>query len=292
MTQCWYRTMFFVTCVYGVHSALSSLAAQTSSAQAPLQIFVSASAKNGSPITPDDSTLSATIDKQPVQISSVHSAKNDKLLFAVMVDISSSQAPKEAALKYAALKIFQGLTSDQSQGYLVLFSTQAYPSKRPLQPSEVQSALEHIRFNGGTALYDGIAQISSGILSKGKNPDISRRIVVVLSDGDDNYSHILADKMEETEQREGVAIFSLSEYRADSSGKGLDLLKQFAKDTGGTAVLQNKMADGVAALVVAVQSQSVISIAPVPSSGRLHSLSIKTQEKGVSIAAPAHILIP
>ena len=292
MTQRWRRTVFLVVFVWGARGALSSLAAQTPSAQAPLQIFVSASAKDGSPITPDASTLSVAIDKQPVQITSVHSAKDDKLLFAVMVDISSSEAPKEAALKDAALKIFQGLTSDQSQGYLVLFSTQTYPSKRPLQPSEVQSALEQIRFNGGTALYDGIAQISSGILSKGQNPDISRRVLVVLSDGDDNYSHMLADKMEETEQREGVPVFSLSEYRADSSGKGLDLLKQFAKDTGGTAVLENKMADGVAALVAAVQSQSVLSIAPVPGSARLRSLSIKTQEKGVNIAAPAHILIP
>lgn len=185
-----------MVCVWGAHGALSSLA-QTPSAQAPLKIFVSASAKDGSPITPDASTLSVAIDKQPVKINSVHSAKDDKLLFAVMVDISGSEAPKETALKDAALKIFQGLTSDQSQGYLVLFSTQTYPSKRPLQPSEVQYALEHFRFNGRTALYDGIAQISSGILSKGQNPDISRRIVVVLSDGVDNYSHILAAKMEE-----------------------------------------------------------------------------------------------
>jgi Ca-activated chloride channel homolog len=253
---------------------------------------VSASAKNGSPITPEPSTLSAAIDKQPVQITSVHSAKDGKLLFAVMVDISSFQKPKEAALKDAALKIFQGLTNEQSQGYLVLFDMHTYPSKRPLQPSEVQAALNHIGFGGGTALYDGITQISSGILSRRQNPDISRRVLVVLSDGDDNYSHILADKMEEAEQREGVSNFSLSEYRADGSGKGLDSLKQFAKDTGGTAVLENKMADGVAALIASVQSQSVLSVAPVPSSARLRSLSIKTQEKGVSIAAPAHILIP
>ena len=196
-------------------------------------------------------------------------------------------------MKDAALKIFQGLTNEQSQGYLVLFSTQTYPSKRPLQPAEVQSALGQIRFNGGTALYDAIAQVSSGILGKAQSPDISRRVLIVLSDGDDNYSHTFADKMEETEQREGVPLFSLSEYSAGGSGKGLDLLQQFAKDTGGNAVLENKMADGVAALIADVQSQSILSIAPAHSgNGRLHSLSIKTLEKGVNIAAPAHILIP
>lgn len=91
-----------------------------------------------------------------------------------------------------------------------------------------------------------------------------------------------------------MAVFSLSEGWADGSGTGLDLLKQFAKGTGGTAVLENKMADGVAALIAAVQSQSVLSIAAPtqPGSGRLHSLSIKTLEKGVHIAAPARILIP
>ena len=258
MTQRWYRAVSFVVCVCGAHGGALSSLAQTPSAQAPLKIFVSASAKDGSPITPDASTLSVAIDKQPVQITSVRSAKDDKLLFAVMIDISSSQAPMKAALKYAALKIFQGLTNEQSQGYLVPFDILTYASKRPLQLSEVQSELEHMGFGGGTALYDGVAQISSGILSKGQNPDISRRIVVVLSDGDDNYSHMLASKMEETEQREGVPVFSLSV----GSRQGLDdVLKQIAKDTGGTAVLENKMADGVAALVAAVQSQSVLSIA-------------------------------
>ncbi len=239
------------------------------------------------------STLSVATDKQPVQITSVHSAKDDKLLFAARIDIRWHSMEMEAALKDAALKIFQGLTSDQSQGYLVLFNTQTFPSKRPLQPWEVQYALKHLPFNGGTALYDGIAQISSGILSKSQNPDISRRVLIVLSDGDDNYSHMLASKMEETEQREGVAVFSLAEYGADT-GHGLELLKQFAKDTGGTAVLEKKMADGVAALIAAVQGQSVLGIAAPtqPGSGTLHSLSIKTREKGVQIAAPANIPIP
>jgi hypothetical protein len=293
MSRRWYRTVLFLLCVWGAHGALSSLA-QTPSAQAPLKIFVTASSKDGSPITPDVSTLSVAIDKQPVQITSVHSAKDDKLLFAVMLDKSSSQAPREAALKDAALKIFQGLTNEHSQGYLVLVDTHTFPSKRPLQPSEVQFTLEHIGFGGGTALYDGIAQISSGILSKSQNRDISRRVLIVLSDGDDNYSNILASKMDETEQREGVPVFSLLQYEADGSRRGSDALQQSAKDTGGTAVFENRSLDGVAALIAAVQSQSVLSIAAPtqPGGGRLHSLSIKTREKGVHIAAPANILIP
>ncbi len=207
-----------------------------------------------------------------------------------MLDDSSSERPMAAALKDAVLRIFGGLTNEQSQGYLVPFDVQTYPSKQPLQPSEVQPALAQISFGGGTALYDGMAHISSGILSKSKNPNIARRVLIVLSDGNDNYSHISATMMEEAVEREGVSVFSLLQHRPDE----IYALKQFANDTGGTAVLYNKIPDSAAALIAAVQGQSVLTIAaPIQPGGRkLHSLSIKTLDKGVHIAAPTHILIP
>jgi hypothetical protein len=294
MTHRWGRTVLLLASAYAVSSALPNLiAAQTPASQAPLQILVSAAAKDGAPVTVDASALSASIDKQPAQIVSVRPTNDDKLLFAVMVDMSSSEAPKEAALKDAAIKTFQGLTNERSHGYLVLFNVQAYPSKRPLQPEEVQDELNRIRFHGGTALYDAIAQVSSGLLSRSQNPDTARRALIVLSDGDDNYSHILADKMEEAAERESLPIFSLSERRSDRSEKGSDMLESFARDTGGTAVLVNKMPDGVPRLVTAVQGQSMLSVAsPLAGDGKLHSLSVKTSKKGISVAAPAHILMP
>lgn len=278
--------------LFGAANAIA--VAQAAAANPPLvQVFVSATAKDGTPAALDPSVLTVSVDKAPAQVLSTRPAKDDKLLFAVMVDVSASEKPKERALEDAALQIFQQLSVGSSQGYLVLFNVETYLSKRPLLPSETQVVLDRFRFTGGTALYDSVAQVCSGILSRSNNPDSPRRILIILSDGDDNASQIAADKMEEAVQQESVPIFSLAEYSTGGSSKGLDTLMRLGRDTGGTQVLGETMAAALPKLLAAIRGQSLLSIAPTQTNGsRLHSLSIKTSEKGVSVAAPARIFIP
>jgi Ca-activated chloride channel homolog len=260
-------------------------------ARLPVQVFATMSTKDGSVATPATSTLQAAIDKQPAQVLLLRPVKDDKLLFAVLIDISSSEASKEQPIKDAALRLFQGLSNEQSYGYLVLVNQLVLPSKRPLQPSEVQATLDRIRFYGGTALYDGIGQICTQILGISQNPDTPRRVLILLSDGDDNYSHLTFAKAEEAAEREGVAIFSLAE--SSSPSKGEASLKQASKDTGGREIVVNKLSEGIAPLLTAIQGQLVLSIAPSQAADqKLHSLAVKTTEKDISVSVPAHILLP
>jgi hypothetical protein len=257
----------------------------------PIQIFAAISTKNGSIETPAPSTLNAFIDKQPVQVLSLRPAKDDKLLFAMLVDVSGSGWEKGQSIKDAAMRLFQGLSNEQSQGYLLLLNQQVMLSKRPLQPSEVQSTLDLIRFYGGTALYDGIAQTCTLTLNASQNPGTPRRVLIVLSDGDDNESHLTLAKAEEACEREGVAIFSLAE--PSDSKKGGTALTQVSHDTGGVEVFVNKRSDGIAPLLVAIQGQSVLSIQPSQAADReLRSLVVKTTEKDISVSVPAHVLLP
>jgi len=222
---------------------------------------------------------------------SLRPAKDDKLLFVLLVDISTSETPKAQAIKDAAVKLFDGLSTGDSKGYLVLFNQSVMPSKRPLLTSEVQATMDQIKFNGGTAVYDGIAQSCTQILSAAQHPDSPRRILIVLSDGDDNYSHITFTQAEQAAQHEGVAIFSLAEFSASS--KGETILKQVSRDTGGREVFVNKLPDGIASLLTAIQNQWVLSIAPSQAADqKLHSLSVKKSQKDLSIDAPSHIQLP
>jgi len=235
--------------------------------------------------------LSVTIDKRPVQLVSLRPAKDDKLLFVLLVDISTSQAPKAQSIKDAAVRIFDGLSTGGNQGYLVLMNQLVMPSKRPLQTSEVQATLDQIRFNGGTAVYDAIAQSCTNILAASRNLDYPRRDLIVLSDGDDNYSHLTFLQAEEAAQREGIAIFSSAEFSSESKGEAV--LKQASRDTGGRDVFVNKLPDGVAPLLAAIQDQWVLNITPAQAADqKLHSLSVKTSEKDLSIAEPSRIPLP
>src|SRR6202043_652081 len=92
--------------------------------------------------------------------------------------------------KKAASQLFQGLATDGNQGYLVLFNVSAAISARPLQASEVQRLLEVAKFGGGTAVYDAVEQTCIQKLSRSKNPNIPRRVILLISDGEDNQSHV------------------------------------------------------------------------------------------------------
>ena len=192
---------------------LSYLAAQVPASLnpggAPIMVFVTASGKNSSSDSLDQSKLTVTLDKQPVQVTSVRSAKSDNLLFAVVVDTSTSSAKNSVFIKEAAYNLFQGLSTGGNRGYLVFFDTTARSSKGPLQVPEALKALEEIRFGGATALFDTIAETTK-VLSRGANPDTPRRVMLLLTDGDDNQSHIYLENAIASAQKEGVSIFALA----------------------------------------------------------------------------------
>ena len=74
------------------------------SARPPAQVYLSVLNKDGSPAIPAQSDLSVFIDKKPAQVTALRSAKDDKLLFAVLVDLSGSDASKAKEIKEADRK--------------------------------------------------------------------------------------------------------------------------------------------------------------------------------------------
>jgi Ca-activated chloride channel family protein len=269
----------------------SSDATPLAAAKPPVQIFATIVTKDGSTALPAPEIFNVSLDKQQAQVVSLRPAKDEKLLFAVIVDISSSGKAQAQSIKDAAIRIFQGLSSDRSQGYLVLLDHLVMPSKRPLQPSEVQTVVNNIGFGGGTALFDGIEQTCTQTLGRSQNPNTPRRVLILLSDGDDNYSHITLAKADEAAEREGVAVFSLATSLSSSQGEAI--LKQASKDTGGRAVLVKQLLEGIAPLLAGIQGQSILSIVPSQAADqKLHSLMVRTTEKDLSVSVPARILLP
>jgi VWFA-related protein len=257
-----------------------------------VQVFLIASGKHDSAVTPAQSELSVSVDKQPAQVNTLRPAKGDALLFAVVVDTSKSDASGAALIKKAALQLFQGLATDNNQGYLVLFSGSVATSRQPLQVAQAQSALDAARFEGGTAVYDAIEQTCIQKLRKSGNSNAPRRVIVLISDGEDNMSHITPTAAEETAEKEGVAVFSLITQSSLAGPRGEHFMKKVSQNTGGWAFSVKNPVDGVAPLLTAINSQWALTFVPAQSlDQKLHSLGLKTSQKDVSFSAPAHIFI-
>jgi Mg-chelatase subunit ChlD len=256
-----------------------------------IQVFLIASSKDGSPATPVQSELSVSVDKQLGQINSLRSVKSDNLLFAVLVDVSGSEAANAKSVTSAAAQLFQGLLTDGNQGYLVLFSDIVAITRAPIQVPQLDRDLNRVKFAGGTAAYDAIEQVCRGALSRSRNPDRPRRVVVLISDGDDNASRIRHEEAETAAEEEGVAVFCLSPLN-HSSHRGEQFLKEVSHSSGGRAIIGKNSMEGVAQLLSAIGEQWTLSFTPVQTpDSRLHSLSVKSSQKGVNISAPAHIFL-
>lgn len=252
-----------------------------------VKVFLTAT-DGDSPGSPSLSNLSVYVDKRPTQIVSLRSAKGDQLTFALLVDVSTSQSRNADSIREAAWQIFDGLSNGNNRGYLVFFENRVLISKAPLQKSSAQSALKNVRFGGGTALFDAIGETCTQVLKSSLNPGSPRRVIVLLSDGDDNQSRLSAKKAEEAAEGEGVAIFALStSSTAPREGR---FLKEASQNTGGQTIIAHDLGEGVRSLLAAIDDQWAITLLPPAVPDReLHSLEIKNAEKKVRLSSPARI---
>ena len=274
------------------------------SSNRPFQIYITASEKDDSPPIPTLSKLKGAIDKHDAQLTSLRSANADKMRFALLVDASNSETNQAASIREAAVQLFRGLLEHGNEGYLLVFNEQVFTSSKPLQLPEVRQALESgvrqahecVKPCGGSAINDAIALASQKILSKLGNPETPRRVILLISDGEDNSSKINLSETLEIAIREGVSIFSLQTGTSEMGSREARFAKLFMQlaslDTGGQSFRPKRVEEGVPLLLEAIHKQWVLGVVPPQvHDQKLHTLSIKSSEKNVQISAPAQILL-
>jgi hypothetical protein len=261
------------------------------SGEAALQFFLTALAKDNSPAVLKETVLSVRVDKAVAQVKGVRSAKDDPLLFAVVVDVSRSDASTANSIKEAAFQVFQGLATAQNQGYLVLFDQEVVTTQTPISVFEAKKALDSARFDGGTAVYDAIERTCRQKLSRSGNPARLRRAIVLISDGEDNSSHVTHRKAEQAALEEGVSVFSIVTKGPMGGPQGEKFLKEVSQMTGGFAT-DKDLKQAVSLSLGAINPQWVVTAVSTTSPDRnLHSMQIKSMQKDVRISAPSGVLL-
>ncbi len=254
----------------------------------PIIVYVT-SAGNSVALPLDDSSIAVTVDNQPAVVESIRPAKNDPLLFVVLMDESTPMRARAEEMKDAALAFFKGHSAEGDKGYLGFFDVTSSFTSRPVTVQEAQQILAKRHIGGGSAVFDAIARSSYGILSRERDPNIPRRAIILITDGDDNQSKTPLDQAIQAAQRDGAAIFALS---VDSHGPGDRVLKDASAKTGGQEVTPRSITEGVAPLLNAIDTQLAVTILPeqVPDN-KLHSISIRSLQGNLHLSAPAKILL-
>jgi Ca-activated chloride channel homolog len=166
------------------------------------------------------------------------------------------------------------------------------------------------RAGGGTALYDAIYQGCEQLIKLAPtvgNPETDlRRVLVVISDGDDNLSRHSRGEALEAAQRAGIVIYTISTSinwiltdqeaaQADPSNRkylkdeGDKVLQQFSDESGGRAFFPYHVDDLAQSFAyIGTELRSQYSLAYVPTrapDGKFHKIRIEVSAKGLQVRA-------
>jgi VWFA-related protein len=149
----------------------------------------------------------------------------------------------------AAAITFVKTSNPQDEGFVVNFNDDYYLDTEHDFTSdldEMRSALERIDARGSTSLYDAVI----GSLDHLKKATRDKKVLLVVTDGEDNASrHSLANAVEQA-QRSNAIIYAVGVFGDDDMKHNRGVMKkaqgaltQLAKSTGGLAFFPENVND-------------------------------------------------
>jgi hypothetical protein len=124
-------THILIACAISICPTLAAQNQPDQASSLPIQVFITASHKDGLPISLTTTDIAVSIDKKPAQVTNVRSVKDDPLLFALLVELSKSDGEKAKTIRELGVQLFRALAVGQNQGYLVLFNDNVAMSQTP-----------------------------------------------------------------------------------------------------------------------------------------------------------------
>jgi Ca-activated chloride channel family protein len=226
------------------------------------------------------------------------------LRIGILLDTSNSIRPRLDFEKDAALDFLQHvLRRNKDQAFVMTFDNepeviQDYTGDLAL----LTDAIRKQRAGGGTALNDAIYRAAEKLtnppIPKGANPEI-RRVLVVISDGNDNLSdHALSESVEAAIRAEAViyCISTNTDWLAIEGDKphkmhvegGDKVLEQFAEQSGGRVFYPYKVDDLAQSFVdigEELRSQYFIAYSPnnPQATGQYRKIEVDLAQKGLTV---------
>ena len=194
--------------------------------------------ETGAPVgglTIDDFELAE--DKKPQKIAHFERESSTPLKMVLSVDASGSVLIDEKLEEAAAKSFIKSILRPQDRMDLMDFSDRvdevvAFTN----DPKRVENGIGRIKLGSATALYDAVYLASQRLAETASAPG-ERRVVVLITDGENTTHHGSYDAAVEQAERAGAMVYSLIivPIAADAGRNtgGEHALIQMARDTGG-----------------------------------------------------------
>ena len=151
----------------------------------------------------------------------------------IIIDNSGSMRDKRAKVAAASLDLVKA-SNPQDEVFIVNFNDDAYldqPFTNDIK--KLENALERIDSKGGTAMRDAVSMSIDYVKDKGKK---DKKVLIVVTDGNDNTSNIGLEELVRKAQQSDVLIYSigiLSEEEPREARKAKRALHDLGIASGG-----------------------------------------------------------
>jgi len=225
-------------------------------------------------------------DKQPqAQVVSFSSETNLPLRVGLLIDASNSVRDRFKFEQAAAIEFLNQIVRPNfDKAFTIGFDTTPEVTQDFTDNSEALSkGVRMLRPGGGTAMYDALYYACRDKLAKGKDTGSVRRAVILLTDGEDNQSHVTREEAIEMAQRAEVIVYTISTNISGMKTHGDKVLERIADATGGRAFFPFKVedvADAFTQIQDELRSQYALSYRPngFKRDGAYHAIEIVAEK--------------
>jgi Ca-activated chloride channel family protein len=245
--------------------------------------------KNGHLVTGlPQSAFSVTEDGVPQEIK-VFRAEDMPISLGLVIDNSGSMRDKRAKVEAAAVALVKD-SNPEDEVFVVNFNEEPFLDLPPgtnftSDIDVLKQALQRIDSRGGTAMRDAIA---SSIVHLKEHATKDKKVLVVVTDGNDNFSQISKEKLVKAAQQAEILIYSvglLAEEDRNAAHEARTDLTTLATSTGGMVFFPKEVAevDAIAHQVAHdIRNQYTIEYSPTNAEmdGKFRTIKIAVNAPG------------
>ena len=206
-------------------------------------------------------------NKPPQEVLSFHAETNLPLQVGLLIDASNSVRDRFRFEQESAIEFLnQTIRPRYDQAFVVGFDVTPEVTQDFTDNTEqLAHGVHDLRPGGGTALFDALYFACRDKLLKTARGLTVRRAIILLSDGEDNQSHVTREEAIEMAQRAEAIIYTISTNVSGTKGAGDKVLERIADATGGRAFFPfqiRDVANAFAEIQDELRSQYAVSYRP------------------------------
>lgn len=182
--------------------------------------------------------------RPPVAVLRFSQQTNLPLRVGIMLDTSSSIRQRFQFEQDSAVEFLLQILHRNDRAFVEGFDIESDMAQGFTNNIDLlNQGIRKLRPGGGTAIYDALYKTCRDQMLTLQEEGAVRRALIVVSDGDDNYSRAQQSDAIKMCQRAETIVYTISTNVSPSKDKGDDVLRTISEATGGMAFFPIKIED-------------------------------------------------